>query len=235
MANPSLSLFLALSLGVGATAAACGGGPGPQPEVPANPSASAAPSDSGSAPMPSASAPPSPTAATSAVPSASAATTVATVPPLMKPPKPTAMADDLKAIGLDVKNLPSMETMIKSKKKALRDVMPLLAKSTGYKCKECHDADDFAKPTAKKNAATHMWDAWSRGLTFSDGSPLFCDSCHQGQTVLLDRSDKKALGKWMQTAYVDPLARKDKKENGCATCHGEDWDMHFLSKWELKP
>ncbi len=38
---------------------------------------------------------------------------------------------------------------MKSKKQALRDVMKIISESTGYKCKECHDADDFAKPTAK--------------------------------------------------------------------------------------
>jgi len=231
MRQTSLSLFLVLSVGFGATAAACGGGAGPGPDVPGNPSASVAPTtvptDTGAVPVPSASA----SASAMVPPTASG---VASAAPLMKPPMATAMGDDLKAIGLDVKNLPSMDTMVKSKKKELRAVMPLLAKATGYKCKECHDADDFAKPTAKKSAATHMWDAWSRGLTFSGGTPLFCDSCHQGQSVILDRSDKKSLAKWMQSAYVDPLARKDKKDHGCATCHGDDMDMHFLSTWEKK-
>jgi hypothetical protein len=225
MRHTSFSMFLVLSLGLGATAAACGGGAGPGPVTPPTPSASAAPTET--APTPSAS------TTASIVPSASASA-VPTVAPLMKPPIATAMGAELKAIGLDVKNLPSMATMMKAKKKELRQVMPLLAKATGYKCKECHDADDFAKPTAKKAAAMHMWDDWSRGLTFSDGSPLFCDSCHQGQSVLLDRSDKKSLAKWMQTAYVDPLARKDKKDHGCATCHGDEMDMHFLSTWEKK-
>lgn len=231
MRQTSFSIVLVFSLGLGATAAACGGGAGPGPVTPPTPSDTAAPS---AAPTTSASAP-TPSASTNValVPSASA-TVAPTAAPLMKPPMATALGEDLKAIGLDVKNLPSMDTMVKAKKKELRQVMPLLSKATGYKCKDCHDADDFAKPTAKKAAATHMWDAWSRGLTFSDGSPLFCDSCHQGQSVLLDRSDKKSLAKWMQTAYVDPLARKDKKDHGCATCHGDEMDMHFLSTWEKK-
>jgi len=30
-----------------------------------------------------------------------------------------------------------------------------------------------------------MWDEYLRGFTLSDGTPLFCDSCHQGAVVIL--------------------------------------------------
>jgi hypothetical protein len=152
----------------------------------------------------------------------------------MHDPAASTLAADVTKIGLDLKKLPPMATMVKSEKKKLRLVMDLFVKATGFQCKECHDADDYAKSTPMKNVATHMWDDWSRGLTLADGSPIFCDSCHQGQKKLLDRTDKKALGKWMQSAYVDKLARKDKKEHGCATCHGTDMDMDFLDGWKKK-
>jgi hypothetical protein len=75
-----------------------------------------------------------------------------------------------------------------------------------------------------------MWNEFAAKLTMADGSPLFCDSCHQGRFVQLDRTDKKALGKWMETSFVDGLKRKDGKDEECESCH-VDWDMKFLSKW----
>ena len=57
---------------------------------------------------------------------------------------------------------------------------------------------------------------------------------HQGHMKFLDKTDKKALGKWMETNFVSPLKRLDKKDHACATCHGEDFDPKFLDKWEAE-
>jgi hypothetical protein len=145
----------------------------------------------------------------------------------MKAPVPTAMAADLQAIGLDAKNLPRIE---KLEPKALRLVMKLFAKSLGAKCGDCHAEGDFAAPTRRKKVAAKMWNEFAAKLTMADASPLFCDSCHQGRLVQLDRRDKKALGQWMDANFVDKLKRKDGKDHGCETCH-VDMEMAFLTKW----
>jgi hypothetical protein len=75
-----------------------------------------------------------------------------------------------------------------------------------------------------------MWDDLAAKLTTADGSPIFCDSCHQGRIVQLDRSDKKALAKWMDASFVVALKRKDGKAQECESCH-VDMEMRFLTKW----
>jgi Cytochrome c7 and related cytochrome c len=157
-------------------------------------------------------------------------------PPVeMKAPIPTAMADDLRALGLDAKNLPPIE---KLEPRTLRGVMKLLARSLGVKCGDCHQEGDYAAPTRRKRIAAHMWDAFAAKMVLAgEGqplSPLFCDSCHQGRTQLLDRRDKKALSAWMDENFVARLAQKDGQKDvrptECETCH-VDMDMHFLAKW----
>ena len=86
-----------------------------------------------------------------------------------------------------------------------------------------------------KKIAAKMWDELVvklqlRGAGAEAGSPLFCDSCHQGRVVQLDRSDKKALGDWMQANFVDRLSRKDGAPSECETCHAGR-EMHLLAKW----
>jgi hypothetical protein len=146
----------------------------------------------------------------------------------MKSPVPSAMLADLEGLGLDPKNLPPIE---KLDPKALRGVMKLIAKSLGAKCGDCHRESDFALPTPRKKVAAKMWNEFVAKLAFAaDGTPLFCDSCHQGRTKQLDRADKRALGEWMDANFVQKLKRKDEKENECETCH-VDMDMRFLNKW----
>ena len=209
--------------------AACGGAAGgaPPPEVaPAGsvPAGSAAPGAS-AAPGPAG----PPVGATSA--SASAQLGPAPVSVEMKAPMASAMADDLRALGLDAKNLPPIE---KLEPRTLRGVMKLIAKSLGLRCGDCHQEGDFAAPTRRKRIAAHMWDQFAAKLAVSDGQgqtgPLFCDSCHQGRTTLLDRRDKKALGKWMDANFVATLTRKDGKSEECESCH-VDMEMHFLAQW----
>jgi formate-dependent nitrite reductase cytochrome c552 subunit len=75
-----------------------------------------------------------------------------------------------------------------------------------------------------------MWNDFAAKLAMSGGGPLFCDSCHQGRIVQLDRRDKKALSKWMDDNFVAKLGRKDGKSHECETCH-VDMDMTFLATW----
>ena len=78
-----------------------------------------------------------------------------------------------------------------------------------------------------------MWDEFVFKLAVQDGqqgAPLFCDSCHQGRTLLLDRTDKKALAKWMDANFVDKLKRRDGNGTECETCH-VNMEMKLLTKW----
>jgi hypothetical protein len=145
----------------------------------------------------------------------------------MKSPVSSAMVSDLAALGLDPKNLPPIE---KLDAKALRGSMKLIARSLGAKCSDCHAEGDFAAPTRRKRIAAKMWNEFAAKLTMADGAPVFCDSCHQGRIVQLDRSDKKALGGWMDANLVQRLKRKDGTSQECESCH-VDWEMRFLSKW----
>lgn len=211
-----LCLLLAMTSG-----AACGGaaGGGPSAQVPGSASTSA-------------------TAVASATPSAAATGTPPAVPTTpttsstavavdMKAPIASALGADLQAVGVDATNLPPIE---KLEPKALRGVMKLMAKSLGFRCADCHVEGDFAASTRRKRIAAKMWDELAAKTTMADGSLLFCDSCHQGRSVLLNRRDKKALGKWMDASFVALLKRKDGKATECETCH-VDLDMHFLTKW----
>lgn len=220
MKKPALHLLLGLSLIASLTAAACGGNL-PTPDVPPVPSA--APSGSQVTPVvPSASVAPSASAAPSAAPSAI----------VMKPVVATTMTAELVAIGLDPKKLPPLEKLEPEK---LRKVMKTFNKALGVQCNACHNADDFKASTPHKKIAARMWNDFTRGLAMADGSPLYCDSCHQGRMETLDRKDKKVLSAWMQAELVDKVKRTDKKEHGCETCHGDPFEARFITKvWTKK-
>jgi hypothetical protein len=98
--------------------------------------------------------------------------------------------------------------------------MKLIAKSLGASCSDCHEEGDFGTPTPRKRIAAHMWNSFAAGLAMKGGAPLFCDSCHQGRTKLLDRHDPGALRAWMDRAFVAKLQRNDGQEHNCETCHG---------------
>jgi hypothetical protein len=242
MARGGADWLLALLLGGAALIAACGGGlSSPPPNVaPANatnassgagepPAAASTGASMGGAPnVPAQNGTVGPANSASAVPPP-----VAPVAVEMKSPVPSAMVGELAAMGLDAAHLPPIE---KVDPKALRRVMKLLARALGAKCGDCHAVQegqaggDFAAPTRRKKIAAKMWDELAVKLQMSDGSPLFCDSCHQGRIVQLDRTDKKALGRWMDANFVDKLKRRDGREHDCETCH-VDMEMHLLTKW----
>jgi hypothetical protein len=215
---------------LGIVGAACGGGGGGgEGQPPVTPTSSGAPSsapaDGGAATAPTTSG----SAAASTGASSTGGPGVTGEIPQLLPIKPTAMVADLQSIGLDAKNLPPID---KIEPKQLREVMKLLSKATGGKCADCHVEGDFRAPTRRKKIAAKMWDEFAAKLTMKDGSPLFCDSCHQGRFLQLDRRDKKTtLREFMQKNFVDALVRKDKQDNGCETCHGDDWYMTFLKQW----
>ena len=208
----------------GIVAAACGGAAQNAPAI-----GSTTPTASTTATSTSTSTPtPTPTSTSTSTSTSTATPTPTPTPEVieMKAPIPTGMVADLQALGLDAKNLPPIE---KLEPKTLRGVMKLLAKSLGAKCGDCHTEGDFAAQTKRKKIAAKMWDEFVAKLSLQ-GQPLFCDSCHQGRIKELDRSDKKALGKWMDANFAQKLVRKDGKDEACESCH-VDWDMTFLSKW----
>lgn len=208
---PLASLVAALAFGA---ALACGGGEGPQGPGPAVPSAT-----------------PSGTPAPTATGAPSGTGDTATHPPAAGPMKeiaPTAYAEDLKAIGLDPANLPPLGKMEPDK---LRKVMKLFAKSLGVQCTACHNGNDFRAPTPKKKIAAKMWEKWVLGLSMESGGAVFCDSCHQGKMEYLDRHDKKALSDWMEKNFVSKMKRRDAKDHGCETCHGDPFENKFVDAW----
>ncbi len=177
----------------------------------------------------SASAVPTATATTgaTALPSATASATAA--PPPMAGIRASQMAGDLQAAGVDLKKLP--RDLGKLEPVKLRKVMNTFTKSLGVQCNKCH-LDDFKAPTPMKKVAARMWSDFVVGLQTEDGSPLYCDSCHQGKPEYLAKGDKKALSGWMDANFVKKLKRADKKDHGCETCHGEPFDGDFLGKWK---
>ena len=209
-------LLLASSVVVAVAIAACGGGEtqGPGPQVPGGPSATV-------------STPPAPGSVT---PPGTAGTATPPAPGgPMKTPSGSAMAEDLKKLGIDPLNPPPLNKLSPD---VIRKLMPTFAKSLGVKCEACHDVNDFKKWTPKKRVAAGMWQHFVVGLRLEEGPPLYCDSCHGGKLEFLDRHDKKALSAWMDTNYVTKLKRVDKKDHSCETCHGDPFDPKFLDGWE---
>ena len=93
-----------------------------------------------------------------------------------------------------------------SKKKKL---MPFFVKALGMSgCDGCHVAGDFKAATHNKQMASSMWSHFVQRSRAKGGGAMFCDSCHQGKQKLFDRSDKKALSKFMIANYQDKLAAR---------------------------
>ncbi|MDB4997551.1 MAG: hypothetical protein JWM74_4983 [Myxococcaceae bacterium] len=216
------SALLSAWVGIAALAACGGAQPGPSspneaskgmPSASESSSAGALPTASGSA----ASSGAPTTSAGAAVPAP--ATTAFTGP--MKPVAASTIVADLQALGLDPKNLPALGKLEPDK---LRKVMRTFTKSLGARCADCHVESDYAAMTPMKKIAQGHWDEFVRKLSTDTGAPVYCDSCHQGRLKLLDRNDKKALGTWMDANFVDHFKRRDGKEHGCETCHGDPFE-----------
>jgi hypothetical protein len=107
--------------------------------------------------------------------------------------------------------------------------MGTFSRSLGYACTDCHDADDYRRPTHAKSVTVRMWNVFTRPYDAALGV-LYCDSCHRGQGRFLDRRDKKVVSTYMIESYTDKLERHDGKEVECATCHGDPFEAHVLVK-----
>ncbi len=150
----------------------------------------------------------------------------------MTPVRRTSMAADLSLLGLDVSALPPLSKM---DPRTLRAVMKTFTSSLGLRCNGCHDMQDFAARTPMKSIADAMWTHFVQGLTLADGTPVFCDSCHQERAKMLDRSDGKRLSKWMQANYVDAMKRRDGQEQSCGACHGDPFASNiFRDVWHVQ-
>jgi hypothetical protein len=150
----------------------------------------------------------------------------------MTPLATTTLSGDLQQLGLDIKTLPPLAKM---DPKVLRKLMKTFTTALGAKCGDCHNEADYAAPTPMKKIADGMWNHFVRDQTASDGGPVYCDSCHQGRMKMLDRTDKKALSKWMETNYVGKLQGKGGKANECATCHGDPFENDiFKNIWHAQ-
>jgi hypothetical protein len=197
-------LVLALAILGGGVFAACGGS-SPPPTVPASVSSSEGPSTGGT-PSPAKSAEvtaPPISSAPSTLPAPALTTSVAIVP--------TAMTSDLKAIGIDLATVGELSKIDMAKK---RKLMGLFVKALGMpNCEGCHAPGDFKADTHNKRMASSMWNHFVRNLRMKGGTPVFCDSCHQGQQQLLARVDKKALSSFMRANYEEKLERTDKKDH----------------------
>lgn len=151
----------------------------------------------------------------------------------MRDLKPTVMADRLRAAGLDIKNLPPLETLDHNTK---LKVMRTFTESLGVACVDCHAGTDFAADTKRKRVAKRMWNEIVRVVAM-DGTdaPVFCDSCHQGDMFILDRRDRSKVSLFMTDVYDQKLKRTDGRNHDCATCHGDPPDYAFLTKWRESP
>ncbi len=217
-----LPFALLAAVGLAAPLAACGDTPGPNvpTSTPTAPSSTTAPT---------------PTTPGTSTAGTGATGTASTPPPPAKGPMkaigPSAMAEDLKAIGLDPKALPPLNKVPPDK---IRPLMMTFKKALGTECTGCHDAGNFKAPTKNKKIAAKMWDQFVRTMAMDDGnkdSVLYCDSCHGGHMEYLDRHDKKALSAWMDANFVSKLKRTDKKDHSCETCHGDPFEPKFIAAW----
>ena len=214
---------LTFSVVLAALGAACG----PPPPADAPPAPSSAPS---AAPAPSSAPSAEPTAAPSAAPSAAPVA----LPPGM-PAKNTALSAtkfqaELKKLGFDGKKaMLDLEKMDLPTKKKL---MPLFQKALGYEsCNGCHAGDgDYHTSTRNMKITRKMWSQFVSALRDDAGGLVFCDSCHNGAERILNRTDRKAVGKFMHEDYVAKLTRADKQSNGCATCHGAPMQPDIIEK-----
>jgi hypothetical protein len=178
----------------------------------------------------------------------------------MPPIEASKEGSALSSAGLDPKNLPALDKLGKDN---LKPVMHSFADSLGVQCSECHapamktgpsatapapgpamgmgdmggmksSPYDFDVWTPNKRIAAKMWSEFVQKLSFANGDPLYCDSCHQQRAKFLDRSDDDKLGQWMHDNFVAKLVQKNGQPVECATCHGKPFNGSFLDGWALE-
>jgi hypothetical protein len=142
---------------------------------------------------------------------------------------PTRMGDALSAVGLDVKNLPPLETLNRAQRMR---VMKTFTEALGTPCIGCHAEEGFTADTKRKRIAKRMYNELARTLALEDGAPVYCDSCHDGKMFVLDRRDRYAVATYMENVLVGKMKRVDGRDHDCGTCHGDPPDFRFLSAWK---
>jgi hypothetical protein len=224
---------LTFSVVLAALGAACG--PPPPVSAPLSSSSTAAVIDAPPpAVTPSAAPSATPSAAPSVAPTAAPAALPQGMPAKSAPLAATRYPDELKKLGFDGKKaIPDLEKLDLATKKKL---MPFFQKALGYEsCTGCHAADgDYHTSTRNMKITRKMWSQFVSVLRDEKGGLVFCDSCHNGATKILNRVEKKEVGKFMHENYVAKLVRADKQENGCATCHSKPMEPLIIEKlWGL--
>jgi hypothetical protein len=215
--KPTRSVF-ATTLILQVTLSACG--PSPEPATPTTSGATDEPTttgDPGDAPAPDPTAKEGPTAEPGA-PSV--------------PVGPSQMLADLGKIGINMKKVPALEKIPLAQKKK---IMPLFQKSLGLSdCTGCHIEGDFKKETRNIQMARNMWNNYVVNLRDEKGENVFCDSCHSGKEQLLNRHDKDALQKFMETEYQDKMTLASGEEHSCSTCHTDAFETKIFEKlWKI--
>ena len=219
------SIGLALALALAGVASACG---------PSTPDVQPPPAPTGE-PTATPTATEAPTAAPTAEPGPTASATPTAPPAPPGPPiKASAFAEDLKKAGFDLAKLPpKIDKMSDGQKKK---IMPLFVKALGYEnCQGCHVEGDFKKKTRNLEIAEHMYDEFVAALRDENGkATVFCDSCHDGKAKMLNRADRTAMSKYMETEYVGHFTRADKKNQECSSCHTDTFEMKIFDKvWKV--
>ncbi|MBK9258351.1 MAG: hypothetical protein IPM54_00775 [Polyangiaceae bacterium] len=144
------------------------------------------------------------------------------------PIRESKMLADVKKIGLDINKLPEFDKMPLAQKKKL---MPLFQKAMGYgDCWGCHVKDDYKAETRHLKITRGMWKHFVVAVRDEKGGAVFCDTCHDGNEKNLDRSDRKAVEKFMEDEYEHKLTRADKKDMECSTCHSDTMEMKIIEK-----
>jgi hypothetical protein len=142
----------------------------------------------------------------------------------------TRMAAALEAAGLDVANLPPLESLAPGPKQR---VMRTFSETLGVPCIGCHSEEGFRADTRRKRVAKRMWNEIVRVLaTSAGGAPVYCDSCHEGALFHLDRHDPEAVTRYMSKAMVGGFRRRDGRSHDCTTCHGDPPDFHVTETWK---
>jgi hypothetical protein len=145
----------------------------------------------------------------------------------------TKMVEDLKKIGIDLKNVPQLQKLPLAKKKK---VMDLFVKSLGFEnCQGCHVEGDFKKETKNIKLARSMWNEFVVKLRDAKGGTLFCDSCHNGKEHMIPRGDQDAVQKFMETEYEGKLTRADGSDHSCSSCHDDAFEPKIFEKlWKIQ-
>ncbi|UQA58726.1 multiheme c-type cytochrome [Polyangium aurulentum] len=229
MVGTRKSLALVIALAISGVAAACG--PSNPPDTAADKQQDTAPAGTGTQDTttpPAGSKDPQPTPPATGAPSGTAEAPAPKPGKGSTPIKESKMLEDVKKAGVNLAKTTTLDKIPLGQKKKL---MPLFQKALGYKdCQGCHVEGDFKKETRNIKITRGMWDHYVAAMRDEKGGAVFCDTCHEGTPKNLDRSDRKAMEKFMEDEYEHKLTRADKKDNECSTCHGDAMELKIIEK-----